>query len=85
LLHEAGSYVVKIVIIASLNLVLEFLMSQCVWIITQPYLQKFKMAAKSIETAENKLQDKFHYLQFGSYDRLHHANKIKSSAIWLVI
>jgi len=29
------------------------------------------MAAKSIETAENKLQDKFHYLQFGSYDHLH--------------
>jgi len=31
-----------------------------------PPLHWLEMAARSIGTAENRLRDKFHYLQFGS-------------------
>ena len=57
--HGAGPYFVKNVIIALLNLELEFLMPQSIWTTTQPGLQKLVTAAKSIGTAENRLWDKF--------------------------
>jgi len=43
---------------------------------------KAQEGCKSIRTADNTLQDSFHYLQFGSkYDHLRHANVNKSPAI----
>jgi len=53
---------------------------------TQPCLQKLEMAASQLGRLTTGCETSFHYLQFGSkYDCLHHANIIKSSAIWLVI
>ena len=57
--HGAGPYFVKNVIIAFLYPELKFLTLQSIWTTTQPGLQKLETAAKSIGTAENRLQDKF--------------------------
>jgi len=57
--HGAGPYFVKNVIIAFLYPELEFLTPQSVRTTTQPGLQKLETAAKPIETAENRLRDKF--------------------------
>ena len=57
--HGAGPYFVKNIIIAFLYLELEFLTPESIWTTTQPGLQKLETAAKSIGTAENRLQDKF--------------------------
>ena len=59
-------YIIKNVITAFLNPVLEFLTPQCIWTMTQLHLQKLKMATKSSGTGKNSLWDKFGYLQFGS-------------------
>jgi len=51
-----GLYFVKNVIIAFFNLELKSLVPLPIWTTTQPGLQKLKLAAKSIGTAENRLR-----------------------------
>ena len=80
--HGAGPYFVKNVIIALLNPELEFLTSQSIWTTTRPSLQKLETAAKSVETAENRLRDNLSFWFVSKYNRLHHTTIISSSAIW---
>ena len=85
--HGVGPYFIKNVIIAFLNLEVEFLTPQYIWTTTQPDLQTLKIAAKSIwDSWKQAVRQVFTISDsFQKYEHWHHAIIIRSSAIWLVI